>query len=82
MFEQEKMEWLKSIHAAKLPEPVVYIYTIPGYDEVYMLSERYIKETHMEDLKAQYKKNELSLRERNQPEDKRNIVREVGDRAN
>jgi len=82
MFEQEKIEWLKSIRAAKLPEPVVYIYTIPGYDEIYMLSERYIRETHVEDLKAQYKKNGLALRERNKPKDKRDIVREVGDRVN
>ncbi len=56
MFEQEKMEWLKSIRAVKLPEPVIYIYTIPGHDGYYLLSEREIREKTVEGLQKQYEK--------------------------
>lgn len=61
MFEQEKMEWLKSIRAVKLPEPVIYIYTIPGHDGYYFLSERGIREKSVEELKAQYRETMRQL---------------------
>lgn len=54
MFEQEKMEWLNSIHAVKLPEPVIYVYTIPGADGCYLLSERGIREKSVEELQELY----------------------------
>ena len=50
MFEQEKMDWLKSIRAVKLPEPFLYIYSIPGIEKYYLLSEREIREKSVEEL--------------------------------
>lgn len=55
--EQEKRDWLKSIGAAEFPEPVKYIYTFPEYKGAFNLSERYVDETPLEELKAQYQKN-------------------------
>lgn len=55
--EKEKEEWLKSIGAAEFPEPVKYIYSFPGYEGAFNLSEHYIEETSLEDLENQYKKN-------------------------
>lgn len=54
MFEQEKMEWLNSIRAVKLPEPVIYVYTIPGADGCFLLSERGIREKSVEELQELY----------------------------
>ena len=50
MFEQEKMDWLKSIRAVKLPEPFLYIYSIPEIEKYYLLSEREIREKSVEGL--------------------------------
>lgn len=69
MFEQEKMDWLKSIRAVKLPEPVIYIYTIPGEEGCFLLSERGIREKSVEELQEMYFKTvkanlELGLRDK------------------
>lgn len=55
--EKEKAEWLKSIGAKEFPEPIKYVYTFPGYNGAFNLSERYVEETELEELKAQYEKN-------------------------
>ncbi|MCD8348791.1 MAG: hypothetical protein LUD16_12805 [Lachnospiraceae bacterium] len=54
---EEKKEWLREIGAAEFPEPVKYIYSFPEYRGAFNLSERYIDETPLEELKAQYLKN-------------------------
>ena len=51
--DEEKKAWLKSIGAAEFPEPVKYIYTFPEYRGAFNLSERYLEETPLEELKAQ-----------------------------
>ena len=55
--DEEKERWLKSIGAAEFPEPVKYIYSFPEYRGAFNLSERYVKETSLEELKAQYQRN-------------------------
>ena len=83
MFEPEKMEWLKSIRAVKLPEPVIYIYTIPGHDGYYFLSERGIREKSVEELQAQYEKTKIQLGLSGEEENERNVcVREMGTMVN
>ena len=57
--EKEKAEWLKSIGAKEFPEPIKYIYTFPGYGGAFNLSERYVEDTDLEDLKAQYERNKV-----------------------
>lgn len=52
-----KREWLRSIGAGEFPEAVKYIYTFPEYKGDFNLSERYLEETSLEELKAQYQKN-------------------------
>lgn len=59
----EKQKWLKSIGAAEFPEPIRYIYTFPDYNGAFNLSERYIKEHTLEELKAQYEKNKEYVQE-------------------
>ena len=61
--DKEKQEWLKSIGAGEFPEPVKYIYTFPGYKGAFNLSERYLEETPLEELKAQYQKNKAHAEE-------------------
>lgn len=53
----DKVEWLKNIGAKEFPEPIKYVYTFPGYNGAFNLSERYVEETNLEELKAQYEKN-------------------------
>lgn len=53
----DKVEWLKNIGAKEFPEPIKYVYTFPGYGGAFNLSERYVEETNLEELKAQYEKN-------------------------
>lgn len=55
--DKEKLEWLKSIGAGEFPEPIKYIYTFSGYNGAFNLSERYVEETPLLELKAQYEKN-------------------------
>lgn len=55
--DREKTEWLDSIGAKEFPEPIKYIYSFPGYSGSFNLSERYIKDTSLEELKKQYEKN-------------------------
>ncbi|MFG6384716.1 MAG: hypothetical protein K1V96_10730 [Lachnospiraceae bacterium] len=54
----EKMVWLESIGAKAFPEPIKYVYTFPGYSGAFNLSERYVEETSLEELKARYNQNE------------------------
>lgn len=53
----DKAEWLKAIGAKEFPEPVKYAYTFPGYSGAFNLSERYVEESDLKELKAQYEKN-------------------------
>lgn len=55
--DREKTEWLDSIGAKEFPEPIKYIYSFPGYSGFFNLSERYIRDTPLEELKKQYKEN-------------------------
>lgn len=59
----EKKEWLKSIGAGEFPEPIKYIYTFPNYSGAFNLSERYVNETPLEELKAQYERNKAHAKE-------------------
>lgn len=63
----------KSIHAVKLPEPVIYVYTIPGADGCFLLSERGIREKSVEELQELYFNTvKTRLQWRGKLEDKRN----------
>lgn len=46
----------------RVPEPIKYIYTFPGYNGTFNLSERYVDETPLEEMKAQYEKNRRYVR--------------------
>ena len=61
--DEEKRAWLKSIGAGEFSEPVKYIYTFPEYKGAFNLSERYLEETSLEELKAQYQKNKIYAEE-------------------
>lgn len=61
--DEKKKAWLKSIGAGEFTEPVKYIYTFPGYKGAFNLSERYLEETPLEELKAQYQKNKVYAEE-------------------
>ena len=50
--EKVKELWLESIGAKEYPEPVKYAYTFPGYNGAFNLSEKYINENSLEELKA------------------------------
>ncbi|MCI9100936.1 MAG: hypothetical protein HFH59_06665 [Lachnospiraceae bacterium] len=56
--DKEKELWLESINAKAFPEPVKYTYMFPGYHGAFNLSERYINETALDELKKTYKQNE------------------------
>lgn len=58
----KKLAWLESIGAKEFPEPIKYTYTFPGYTGAFNLSERYIEETPLEELKVQYARNEQHVR--------------------
>ena len=53
-WKKEKLQWLTAIGAKEFPEPIKYAYTFPGYSGTFNLSERYIEETNLDELKAQY----------------------------
>lgn len=55
--DKEKIAWLESIGAKKWPEPIVYTYTFKDYGGDFNLSKRYIEETSLEEMKAQYERN-------------------------
>lgn len=55
--DKKKEEWLSRIGAAPFPEPIKYIYSFKDYGGAFNLSERYIEETPLEELEAQYEKN-------------------------
>ena len=56
--DREKELWLESIGAKAFPEPVKYVYMFPGYSGAFNLSERYIDETPIRELKETYRRNE------------------------
>lgn len=60
---EEKKKWLRSIGAAEFPEPIKYIYKFPEDNGAFNLSERYIEEHTLEELKAQYEKNKEYVQE-------------------
>ncbi len=49
--DKEKLEWMESIGATEMPEPVIYI---AGPDFKYTFSEEYLKETPIEKIKEHY----------------------------
>ncbi len=55
--EKEKEEWLKTIGAKEFPEPIEWVYSFPEYEGTFNLSERYVKETPLNELKDQYMRN-------------------------
>lgn len=81
MFGQEKMEWLENIRAVKLPEPVIYIYTIPGRDGLFLLTERGIREKTVEELRVQYEEMKRKSGLSSEVKDERNICVWVMDAA-
>lgn len=64
--DEEKKEWLKAIGAIKFPEPISHTYTFPGYIGAFNLSDRYINETPIQELKAQYQKNKEHAKQINE----------------
>lgn len=54
----DKKLWLEGIGAKAFPEPIKYVYTFPGYNGWFNLSERYISETSLDELQETYKQNE------------------------
>lgn len=61
--DREKREWLQSIGAMEFPEPIKFVYTFPNYNGAFNLTERYVRETPLEELKKQYIKNEAYVKE-------------------
>ncbi len=61
--DREKREWLQSIGAMEFPEPIMFVYTFPNYNGAFNLTERYVRETPLEELKKQYIKNEAYVKE-------------------
>lgn len=59
--EKGKAARLTAIGAKEFPEPIKYAYTILGYSGTFNLSERYIDETDLDELKAQYKNKSHAL---------------------
>ena len=55
--DKEKELWLESINAKAFPEPVKYVYTFPGYNGWFNLSERYLDNTSLEKLQETYNSN-------------------------
>lgn len=56
--DKKKSLWLESIGAKRFPEPILFVYTFPGYNGSFNLSERYINDTPLEELKQHYERNE------------------------
>lgn len=56
--DKEKIKWLEGIGAKRFPVPILYTYTFPGYTGNFNLSESYIRDTPIEELKAQYNRNQ------------------------
>lgn len=56
--DNSKKLWLESIGAKAFPEPVKYVYTFPGYNGWFNLSEKYLDNTSLEELRETYTKNE------------------------
>ncbi|MCI9174444.1 MAG: hypothetical protein HFH49_05765 [Lachnospiraceae bacterium] len=56
--DKEKELWLESINAKAFPEPIKYTYMFPGYRGAFNLSERYVHETPLDELKETYRQNE------------------------
>lgn len=57
MLDEVKIAWLNEIGAKEFPQPVKYAYTFKGYTGSFNLSEQYIEETPLKELKAQYNRN-------------------------
>lgn len=58
-WKKKKLQWLTAIGAKEFLEPIKYACTFPGYSGTFNLSERYIEETDLDELKAQYEKNKF-----------------------
>lgn len=54
---QEKLEWLESIKASKILGKYVYSFHGSNHKEHFVLSEDYIKNTSLKELKAEYEEN-------------------------
>ena len=53
----EKIKWLSDIGAVAYPEPVKYIYRFPEGNETFSLTERYVRDTPLSELKAKYERD-------------------------
>lgn len=60
--DNSKKLWLESIGAKAFLEPVKYVYTFPGYNGWFNLSEKYLDNTSLEELQETYTKNEQYVR--------------------
>lgn len=72
---KEKEEWLMQIGAKEFPEPIKYTYTFPGYSGNFNLSERYVENTPLKDLKAQYEENKAHVNQVLEAKKTRDIFR-------
>jgi len=57
--EKEKVAWLKAIRMYEHPQPVKYFYMIDYC--TFSFTEDYIKNTPLEELKAEYEKNKQNI---------------------
>lgn len=62
MIGNAKLEWMKSAHIIKFPEPVSYMYQFPGHDGIWLLTEKDIAEKSLEELRAMYEKDREEAR--------------------
>lgn len=54
---------MKEIGAAEFPEPIKFVYSFRNYDGYFNLSEKYLDETSLDELKKQYQKNKEHVQE-------------------
>lgn len=53
----EKRKWLSEIRAVEYPEAVKYIYSFPDGYETYTLTEEYVENTPLSELRERYEKD-------------------------
>lgn len=55
--EEDKREWLRSIGAVEFETPVKYTYGFQGYAGCFNLSEEYVRDTPLKELKKKYEES-------------------------
>lgn len=80
----EKRDWFISIGAKEYQDPIRFMYTFDELDnfrEIYLVSDKYVEETPLEEIKEQYEKNKIFAQElielRKNKGDFRNHVEDV-----